>query len=118
MAMNADHIGAELAIITTSGAAVDFAIAIPPRTDAPRKFGVKFRRNNHSVRAPCYRESAIPPQHAIDQDLLGAKILNQTDRLAHSPGKRPAELAGWFETRTAPMVTWGGDADPAGALPG
>src|SRR5215468_12015401 len=47
-----------------------------------------------------------------------AKIGNQTDGLAHSPGKRPAELAGRFETRTAPMVTWGGDADPAGALPG
>jgi hypothetical protein len=36
-----------------------------------------------------------------------AKIGNQTDRLAHSPGKRPAELAGRFETRTAPMVTFG-----------
>src|SRR5262249_32338797 len=42
----------------------------------------------------------------------------QTDRLAHSPGEPPAELAGRFETRTAPMVTFGGDADPAGALPG
>ena len=49
---------------------------------------------------------------------LSAKIGNQTDRLAHSPGKPPGELAGRFETRTAPMVTWGGDADPAGALPG
>ena len=48
---------------------------------------------------------------------LSAKIGNQTDRLAHSPGEPPAELAGRFETRTAPMVTWGGDADPAvGAL--
>src|SRR5262249_44224270 len=46
------------------------------------------------------------------------KIGNQTDRLAHSPGEPPAELAGRFETRTAPMVTCGGDADPAGALPG
>ena len=36
----------------------------------------------------------------------------------HSPGEPPAELAGRFETRTAPMVTCGGDADPAGALPG
>jgi len=36
-----------------------------------------------------------------------AKIGNQTDGLAHSPGKRPAELAGRFETRTAPMVTFG-----------
>ena len=36
-----------------------------------------------------------------------AKIGNQIDRLAHSPGKRPAELAGRFETRTAPMVTFG-----------
>ena len=35
------------------------------------------------------------------------KSENQTDRLAHSPGKRPAELAGRFETRTAPMVTFG-----------
>ena len=38
----------------------------------------------------------------------------------HSPSGEccapPAELAGRFETRTAPMVTWGGDADPAGAL--
>ena len=34
----------------------------------------------------------------------------------HSPGEPPAELAGRFDTRTAPMVTWGGDADPAGAL--
>jgi hypothetical protein len=30
----------------------------------------------------------------------------------------PAEPAGRFETRTAPMVTWGGDADPAGAPSG
>jgi hypothetical protein len=36
----------------------------------------------------------------------------------HSPSEPPAELAGRFETRTAPMVTCGGDADPASALPG
>src|SRR5262249_19476092 len=35
----------------------------------------------------------------------------------HSAGEPPAELAGRFETRTAPMVTCGGDADPAGVLP-
>ena len=39
--------------------------------------------------------------------------------LARFEGGQPAELAGRFETRTAPMVTIGaGDADPAGALPG
>ena len=35
------------------------------------------------------------------------QIGNQTDRLAHSPGEPPAELARRFETRTAPMVTFG-----------
>jgi hypothetical protein len=44
---------------------------------------------------------------ARDGYQLCAKIGNQTDRLAHSLGKRPAELAGRFETRTAPMVTFG-----------
>jgi hypothetical protein len=45
-----------------------------------------------------------------------AKIGNQTDRRAHSRGEPPAGLAGRLETRTAPIVTWGGDAEPAGAL--
>jgi hypothetical protein len=45
---------------------------------------------------------------------LSAKGGNQTDRLAHSPGKRPAELPGRLETRTAPMVTFG--AGDTGAL--
>jgi hypothetical protein len=29
-----------------------------------------------------------------------------------------AEFAARFVTRTAPMVTWGGDAEPLGALSG
>jgi hypothetical protein len=36
---------------------------------------------------------------------------------AHSPGEPPAELDGRFETRTAPMVTWGGDAEPVLGAP-
>ena len=36
---------------------------------------------------------------------------------AHSPGKRPAAFVGRFETRTAPMVTWGGDAEPVFGAP-
>jgi hypothetical protein len=53
--------------------------------------------------------SALPPKADIGWRScpLSAKGENQTDRLAHSPGKRPAELAGRFETRTAPMVTFG-----------
>src|SRR4029077_4380493 len=59
-------------------------------------------------------------QTSSERGGTSAKCQNKKSNrpLAHSPGKRPAEVAGRFETRTAPMVTCGGDADPAGALPG
>jgi hypothetical protein len=41
-----------------------------------------------------------------------------SSRVQNAAHYSPAELAGRFETRTAPMVTCGGDADPAGALSG
>src|SRR5215469_5393313 len=43
--------------------------------------------------------------------------LGATIAVVDGPEVSPAELAGRLETRTAPMVTWGGDAEPPVGAP-
>ena len=76
-----------------------------PRDARPSAFATTCGVGRVTVEFPLY------PRKRTSLSAIGtplsAKIGNQTDRLAHSPGEPPAELAGRFETRTAPMVTFG-----------